>query len=59
MITSKAQLPVQADSQMPGKPGQAEVGRKLPQPVPRQKPTGPIIYNLDKGADVWPGLKQD
>jgi hypothetical protein len=26
-------------------------------PPKHEKPTGPVIYRLEKGADVWPGRK--
>jgi hypothetical protein len=29
-------------------------GRLLADPAPRRKPTGPVIYQIEKGADVWP-----
>jgi hypothetical protein len=28
-----------------------------PLPPKHNKPTGPVIYRLEKGADVWPGRK--
>ena len=31
--------------------------RLIADPAPRRKPTGPVIYRIEKGADVWPGRK--
>jgi hypothetical protein len=36
-------------------PDLAGAGRLLADPAPRRKPTGPVIYQVEKGADVWPG----
>ena len=34
------------------------VGRVSPENPPKgAKPIGPIIYEIQKGADVWPGRK--
>jgi hypothetical protein len=35
----------------------AVASRVLTNPAPRRKPTGPMIYRVDNGADVWPGRK--
>ncbi len=32
-------------------------GRASPEPLSPRKPTGPITYKLEKGANVWPGRK--
>jgi hypothetical protein len=35
-------------------PDRSAAGRLLADPAPRRKPTGPVIYQVEKGADVWP-----
>jgi hypothetical protein len=35
-------------------PDRSSAGRLMADPAPRRKPTGPVIYQIEKGADVWP-----
>jgi hypothetical protein len=35
-------------------PGRSAASRVIADPAPRRKPTGPVIYRVEKGADVWP-----
>jgi hypothetical protein len=43
---------------MPARPDRSSAGAPVRQVTPkREKPTGPVIYRLEKGADVWPGRK--
>jgi hypothetical protein len=37
--------------------GRPASGQALADVAPRRKPTGPMIYRVEKGADVWPGRK--
>jgi anti-sigma-K factor RskA len=40
------------------RPERSITGAPARQSPPKQgKPTGPVIYRLEKGADVWPGRK--
>jgi hypothetical protein len=32
-------------------------GRVEPAGVSPRKPTGPVVYTIEKGANVWPWLK--
>jgi hypothetical protein len=57
MSSSKVRVPAQRGSRASRKPDQAANGHSSPEPVPRRKPMGPVIYKLEKGADVWPGHK--
>jgi hypothetical protein len=41
----------------PIRPERSLNGRVAPEPEPTRKPTGPVIYTIQKGADVWPGRK--
>jgi hypothetical protein len=41
----------------PTKPGQSLAGRSVSESGPKQKPSGPVIYRIEKGADVWPTRK--
>ncbi len=34
-------------------PDLAAAAGLLADPAPRRKPTGPVIYQIEKGADVW------
>ncbi len=38
-------------------PERSAAGRVMADPAPRRKPTGPVIYRVEKGADVWPGRR--
>ena len=38
-------------------PERSAAGRLVADPTPRRKPSGPVIYRVEKGADVWPGRK--
>ena len=49
--------PVQQTPRQPLKDSHPVADRvKADKPVLR-KPTGPVIYTIEKGANVWPGLK--
>jgi hypothetical protein len=57
MSSSKVHVPVQRGSRAPRKPESSGNGRLSPEPVPRHKPMGPVVYKLEKGANVWPSHK--
>ena len=39
------------------KPERTETGRVSPDTPSPRKPTGPVTYKIEKGANVWPWLK--
>jgi len=38
-------------------PTRPVVDRAFAEAPPKRKPTGPVIYRIEKGADVWPVRK--
>jgi len=41
----------------PPKAEKSLAGRVLADAAPKRKPSGPVIYRIEKGADVWPGRR--
>jgi hypothetical protein len=57
MNKPKSGEPVRHAPRPTGREQVSEAGRVLTQAPPKRKPTGAVIYKIEKGADVWPRRK--
>ncbi len=58
MNKPKAEKPIErAEMMSPAKPVRFLSGGPSSESAPKRKPSGPVIYRVENGADVWPGRK--
>ncbi len=57
MTMPRAGTTVKQTVRPPEKPETTKDGRVAPDNASPRKPTGPVTYKIEKGANVWPWLK--